>query len=956
MLRKFFSKVALACFLAGTTLSPLVTMAQANDAKLPVDPKIKVGKLPNGLTYYIRPNNKPEKKVELRLVVNAGSILENDDQQGLAHFMEHMNFNGTKNFPKNKLVDFLQSIGVEFGADLNAYTSFDETVYILPIPTDKPGNLESGFQVIEDWAHNANLTEADINDERNVVLEESRLGKGADDRMMKKYLPKLLAGSHYGERLPIGKDDILKTFKPETIRSFYRDWYRPDLMAVAVVGDITIPQAEALIKKHFAGMKNPAQERPRKMFEVKPYADASAMVLTDKEATNYMFQLFFPARKSKEQVTLNDYRGELVKSLFTQILNRRLQELTRSAAPPFAFAYGFADSWARGYESFGIMASPTTDIATAVNAALAEVVKAEEFGFTASELEIVKKQMLSNVEKTYNERNTTESGNLVSEYVRNFLTKEPIPGIENEYKYYQDMLPGITLQEVNAEAKKWIAKADNKEYFTLITGPDSKQMKVPTDMELKTMVDNALQQKVSANAEKVVASNLLDKEPVAGKITSEATDKELGATTYTLSNGVKVTVKKTDFKSDEIVMTAVKKGGASNYGADDRSNTKFMTDVIEAMGYGKFTPTELTDALSGKTVELLPKMGEISAELEGKSSVKDFESLMQLTHLQLTEPRKDDGLFGGFMSTMKMQLQFLGSNPQIAFVDTMIKTLYHNDPRRPIAVPTAADVEKINADRVLDIYKNEFSNADGFHFFIVGNVDESTIKPMLEKYIASLPAKGTKPTFKDNGLRAIDGVNRLNFKKGQEQKSLVITMQRGELPYTEDLALQADMIGEILSIKVIEEIREQMGAIYGGGFNGSFERYPYARYTFSGQFPCGPENVEPILKKANEEIANLKANGPSQKDLDKVKLAKLEKRKESIKTNNYWNAKLEQLMFWDYSKQRFLNMESELNKITVADIKATANKMLDGKNSFTAVLLPEVVETKKETKTQGAGK
>lgn len=956
MLRKFFSKAALVCFLAGATFSPLVTMAQAKDAKLPVDPKIKIGKLPNGLTYYIRPNNKPEKKVELRLVVNAGSILENDDQQGLAHFMEHMNFNGTKNYPKNKLVDFLQSIGVEFGADLNAYTSFDETVYILPIPTDKPGNLESGFQVIEDWAHNANLTETDINEERNVVLEESRLGKGADDRMAKKYLPKLLAGSQYGERLPIGKDDILKTFKPETIRSFYRDWYRPDLMAVAVVGDITIPQAEALIKKHFSGMKNPAQERPRKAFEVKPYAEASAMVLTDKEATNYMFQLFFSARKEKEQVTLNDYRSNIVKSLFTQILNRRLQELTRTANPPFAFAYGFAESYARGYESFGLIASPTTDIETAVKAAVAEVVKAEEFGFTASELDIEKKQMLSNIEKAYNERNTTESGNLVNEYVRNFLTKEPIPGIENEHKYYQEMLPGITLQEVNAEAKQWLAKADNKEYFALITGPDSKQMKVPTDMELKTMVNEALQQKVTANAEKVIASNLLDKEPVAGKITNEAVDKELGATTYTLSNGLKVTVKKTDFKSDEIVFTAIKKGGASNYGPEDKSNAKFMTEVIESMGYGKFTPTQLTDALTGKTVELLPKMGEITAELEGKSSVKDFESLMQLNYLQLTEPRKDESLFGGFMSTMKMQLKFLGANPQIAFVDTMIKTLYNNDPRRPIAVPTTADVENINMDRVLDIYKSEFSNADGFHFFIVGNVDESAIKPMMEKYLASLPTKGTQPNFKDNGLRTIKGVNRLDFKKGQEQKSLVITINNGEIPYSEDLALQTDLVGEILSIKVIEEIREQMGAIYGGGFNGSFEKNPYPHYSISGQFPCGPENVEPILKKANEEIANLKANGPSQKDLDKVKLAKLEKRKESIKTNNYWNSKLEQLLFWDYSKQRFLNFESELNKITAADIKATANKLFDGKNSFTGVLLPEVIEAKKDTKTQGAGK
>jgi zinc protease len=957
MLSHLFPKAALVCLLSTATLSPLVSRAQSKEAKLPVDSKVTIGKLPNGLTYYIRPNNKPEKKVELRLVVNAGSILENDDQQGLAHFMEHMNFNGTKNFPEIKLVDFLQSIGVEFGADLNAYTSFDETVYILPIPTDKPGNLESGFQVIEDWAHNANLTDKDIDDERAVVLEESRMGKGAQDRMMKKYLPKVLAGSQYANRLPIGKDEILKTFKYETIRSFYRDWYRPDLMAVMVVGDVTVPQAKALIEKHFSGIKNPAKPRERKAFEVKPYTDASAMVVTDKEATNYMFQMVFSARKEDKEVTVNDYRSKMVRSIFNSLLNRRLQELTQVATPPFIFAGAGAEGgYARGYENFNLIAIASSDIETAVNAAVGELVKAQEHGFTGSELEIVKKQMLNGMEKAYNERNTTESGQIVDEYVRNFLTQEPIPGIEQEYKYAQQMLPGITLEEVNAEAKKWLAKENSSEYFALVTGPDNKQMKVPTDMELKTMVGNALNQKVTANAEKKVVDNLLEKEPVAGKIVSEAVDKELNATTYTLSNGVKVTVKATDFKTDEIIMSAVKQGGDNNYGPEDKANAKFMTDIIESMGYGQFTPTQLTDALSGKTIGLLPRMTDVSAKLDGNSSVKDFESLMQLTHLQLTEPRRDEALFNGFTGKMKMQLQFMGSNPQYAFIDTLGKALYNNDPRRPIMVPTAADMDKIKMDRVLEIYKNEFSNADGFHFFIVGNISEGTLKPLLEKYIASLPVKGTKPSFKDNGLRTVKGNTKFEFKKGQEQKSLVLSIYSGEMPYSEELALQTDMIGEILSIKVIEQIREQMGAIYGGGFGGEFERDPYPHYSLSGQFPCGPENVDPILKKAAEEIEEIKTHGPSVKDLDKVKLAKLEKRRESIKTNGYWAAKLEQLMFWNYSKQRFLNGEAEVNKITVADIKATANKLFDGKNSFIAILNPEVIETKKAEKTQGTGK
>ncbi|KAA5533688.1 insulinase family protein [Taibaiella lutea] len=947
MFKNFLSKAALACLFTSATFSAYVVSAQTSKTeKLPVDPKTKIGKLPNGLTYYIRPNSKPEKKVELRLILNAGSILENDNQQGLAHFMEHMNFNGTKNFPKNKLVDFLQSIGVEFGADLNAYTSFDETVFILPIPTDKPGNLESGFQVIEDWAHNANLTEQDINDERNVVLEESRLGKGADDRMSKKYLPKLFAGSHYANRLPIGIDSILRTFKPEAIRAFYHDWYRPDLMAVAVVGDITVPEAEALIKKHFGGMTNPANERKRNAFEVPTYPEASAMVLTDKEATNYAFQLFFPVKKETVRITLDDYRSNLIQTLFTQVLNRRLQELTQSATPPFSFASTFANSFLRGYESFGVFGMPADDIQTSVNAIVGELVKAETYGFNNSELEIVKKQFQSSVEKSYNERDKTPSSRLVDEYIRNFLTKEPIPGIENEYNYVKTMLPTITINEVNAEAKKWLNKGNYDKYFALITGPDAKKMPVPTDIELKEMVDNAFQQKVNANEEKKVATSILDKEPVAGKIVSEATDKELGATTFTLSNGVKVTIKKTDFKSDEITLEAVKKGGYNNYGAADKSNTKFLPDVIEAMGYGNFTPTQLEDLLSGKTVSLVPEMDDIYNEIKGNSSVKDFESLLQLTYLQLTSPRTDEDLFKGFINTQKTQLQFLSQNPQIAFIDTMLKTVYHNDPLTPIQVPTVQDVDKIDMNRVVDIYKNEFSNADGLHFFIVGNIDESTIRPLLEKYIASLPANGSQPTMKDNGLRPISGNNSLVFNKGEEQKSLVLMMNRGELPYTESLALQTQMIADILSISVIENVREKMGAIYGGGFQGQFEQYPYAHYSLSGYFPCGPENVDPIMKEANKEIEDLKKNGPSQKDLDKVKLAIVEKRKENIKTNTYWNNKLEQLLFWNESKDRFLNFETELNKITVSDIKATANKLFDGKNSFNAVLQPAVVKTK----------
>lgn len=946
MLKQMLKKSALGCFLLGTLMSTTAVQAQDLSAPIPTDSKVESGKLANGLTYYIRPNSKPENKVELRLVVNAGSILEDDTQLGLAHFMEHMNFNGTKNFEKNDLVDYLQSIGVDFGADLNAYTGFDQTVYILPIPTDKPGNLEKGFQIIEDWAHNALLTDKDIDEERNVVLEESRLGKGADDRMAKKYLPKMLSNSRYADRLPIGKDEILKNFKHDEVRRFYRDWYRPNEMAVIVVGDITVEKAKEMINKHFAGLTNPANQRERIYPEVKPYSEASAMVLSDPEATNFEFNIMFSSRKKTEEKTLKDYRDYLIRNLFNQMLNKRFQDLSQSATPPFVFAVSYIGGYARGYESLALIAIPASDINTAINATIAELLKAQQYGFTNTELELAKKNMLSSVEKQYNERNTTESGRYVNEYIQHFLDKEPYPGIENEYQYAKEMLPTITLEEVGKEANNWIATDKTKEYFALVTAPEKEDQKLPTDAELLKTVQSAFQQKVTAHEEKKVAEKLLKQDPTPGKIVSETKNEKLGTITYTLSNGIKVTVKSTDFRSDEILFRGIKPGGYNNYGAEDKANTKFLSEVMESMGYGDFTPTDLNNALSGKTIELQQKMDEISNLVEGSSSIKDFPTLMELAYLQLTEPRLDEDLYKGFMGKMKTQLMFLKSNPQVAFIDTLIKKMYNNDPRRPIAVPTTEDINSIDAARVIEIFKNEFTNADGFHFFLVGNVDESNLKPLLEKYIASLPVKGKKPSFKDNGLRMVSGTQKFIFKKGSEQKSLIFGAYHGEVAYSEDLALQTDMLGEILNIKVIEEMREKMGAIYGGGFNASMKRDPYPHYTIMLQLPCGPNNVDPLLQAANEEIDRIRKNGPEEKDLAKVKASILEKHRENLMKNNYWMSKLQQILYWNYSEERFLNAEDVVNKITVNDIKATADKLFSG-HQFIGVLYPEKIEAEK---------
>ena len=463
--------------------------AQSLQSPLPFNSNIKTGTLPNGMRYYIQPNAKPEKKVELRLAVNAGSILENDDQQGMAHFIEHMNFNGTEHYPKNALVDYLQSIGVQFGADLNAYTSFDETVYILPIPTSDPANVEKGFEVLSDWAQKALFTDKDINEERNVVLEESRGSKGADERMMRQYLPKLVAGSQYANRLPIGKDEIIQNGSAEAMRAFHRDWYRPDLMAVAVAGDITAEQAEALINKYFASLTNPAEERARPVFEVAPYAKKEAMVLTDKEATIQQFMLVYSSKKSSPNVTLEDYRNSIVRSMFFAALNNRMAKLTESSNPPYLAAYMGVGGWARGSESMQLSVYGGEDLKAGVSAAIAEILKVEQFGFNQTEMDVIIRSMMSGMEKSYKERKNRESSSVVDEMVRNFLSQESIPGIEQEFQYYLDFLPTIALEEVNAIAKNWLS--DNRPYFVLAMGPESSPLAKTTEKHLLKWVSSA---------------------------------------------------------------------------------------------------------------------------------------------------------------------------------------------------------------------------------------------------------------------------------------------------------------------------------------------------------------------------------------------------------------------------------------------------------------------------------
>ncbi|HWH64257.1 MAG TPA: pitrilysin family protein, partial [Ginsengibacter sp.] len=600
------------------------SFAQQNlNDTLAVDPNVRIGKLTNGLTYYIRQNKKPEQKVELRLVVNAGSILEDDNQQGLAHFSEHMAFNGTTHFKKNDIVSFLQSIGVGFGNDLNANTSFDQTIYILPIPTDKPENIDKGFEILEDWAHNVTYDTDDIDGERPVVLEESRLGKGANDRMYRKIYPNVFEGSLYANRLPIGLDSIIKNASYETIRKFYKDWYRPDLMAVIVVGDIDPDKAEDYIKRYFSGLKNPENERTRIQATMPPYSKDQAQVVTDKEATSYTTIVNYSAEKIHPVVTLEDYKNDLTKEIFVTLFNQRLRELTQKENPPFVYAYTDFGSYARGYESFGAgIGTGSNDSTTGLKAFEEELQRVKKYGFTKPELDRAKSNMFNQMDKMYNEKNKTESADYVSEYIQNFLTKEPIPGIENEYKYYKELLPQITIEDVNAITQRL---QQNPKQFIALLGPEpSAGNKLPATDDLLAVAYSAEKMDVKPYEEKAIASSLMTTLPKPGKIISSKKNTELGTTDFTLSNNVTVTIKPTDFKNDQILMSAIRAGGKNNYGLKDKYNAEYTTAVVNSMGVGNFSPLDLQKALSGKTVKVNPVFSDISEGMSGNSSVKDL--------------------------------------------------------------------------------------------------------------------------------------------------------------------------------------------------------------------------------------------------------------------------------------------------------------------------------------------
>ena len=803
-------------------LVTLMVQAQTGlDAKLGIDPKVKIGKLSNGLTYYLRKNVEPKNRAELRLVVNAGSILESDQQLGLAHFVENMAFNGTKNFKKQELVDFLEKSGVNFGADLNAYTSFDETVYELQVPTDSIQVFKKAMQILEDWAHQVSFEPVEIDKERGVIVEEWRLGRGADARLRDKFFPVILKGSQYAKRLPIGTKESIEKSPYSELTKFYKDWYRPDLQAVIVVGDIDIAETEKMIKDHFGKIPAAKTPKPRTKFGVPAFPETRASILTDAEQPYNVVQVYYLRPEIPASKTEKEYRASMVRNLFNQMISSRLEEIAQKPEAPFLFGSSSYGSFICDKDAFSLIAVAKTakDIEASIATLLTENERVKQYGFAQTELDRAVKSTLSRIENMYNERDKTKSVELLQEYVRNYLKQESIPGIEKEFEMHQKYLPTIQLAEVNALIKDWITTENRS---VVITAPEKEKADLMTADQVTALLNKPIG-KLDAYVDKVTKGALLPVEPTAGKVVSEKKYPSIETTEWTLSNGAKVILKPTQFKNDDIQFSAISWGGSSLYDDKDYVNAANASVIASIGGIGDFDIQALQKELAGKNCFVSTSVANYMQGLNGNSTTKDLETAFQWLHGYFVAPRKDANMFEVIKQQMKVQLANKDKDPASVFADSVNYIMGNYHPRRkPFSMET---MQQLELDRAFEIYKERFSNAGQFTFTFVGNFDLENIKPLVEKYIASLPSTNQKEQWRDVGIRYPKGVVSKVIRKGKEPKASVRLAFTGEVSEISDLdEVQVGQLTKALAIKLREVLREDAGGVYGVGVGGGFNR------------------------------------------------------------------------------------------------------------------------------------
>jgi zinc protease len=904
---------------------------------MPFDSQIALGRLPNGLRYYVRANNRPEKRAELRLVVKAGSILEDDDQQGLAHFVEHMAFNGTQHFPKQDVLSFLQSLGMRFGADINAYTSFDETVFVLQVPTDKPETMDRSLLILEDWAHNVSFDPVEIDKERGVVMEEWRLRRGAGARMLDKVFPILLKGSRYADRLPIGKTEVIQGFKPDRLKQFYADWYRPDLMAVVAVGDFDRTAVENLIKAHFASIPAPRAPRARSTYDVPDHSGTVYAITTDKEMTTTTVEVenLLPARA---QGTIGVYRQKIVDRLFSGMLSARLAE--RAQLPGSAFVQASAERGiflARTKEQASLSALVKENrIEVALQDLVAEAERVSRFGFTQTELARQKQSTLRSRERMLAEKDNRESASRANEYIRNFLEQETLPTADDEHVLHQRFVPEITLAEVNALAKEWFP---DRNRLVVVTAPEKNGLTVPSEGTLAEVIKAASEMELKPYVDTAAAGALLESIPTPGTIAKSAAKEAIGITEWELSNGVKVILKPTTFKEDEILFRATSPGGTSLASDQDYIPASSATQVIAAGGVGKLSASDLRKVMTGKVASARPFISELEEGVSGSSSRKDLETMFQLIYLTFTEPRADPIAFATQVSQMKTLLANQTAVPEYAFIEALASAMSQNHLRRRL--PTPAMLDEWNLDKSLAFYKDRFADASDFTFVFVGSFDLATMKPLVERYLGGLPSIHRKESWKDVGVRPPRSIVEKTVEKGIEPKSLSGIVFSGPFEFDQAHRVAIRAVARVLQGRLQETIREELGGTYSIAVSESYERIPRPEYSIRIQFGSDPRRTNDLITRVMQEIEALKMTGPTDQQVNDAKEAFQREFETNIKQNGYLLGQIVLRYQSGDDVAGLWKVPEYYQKLDAATIQQAAKTYLDTKNYVKVTLFPE---------------
>ncbi len=905
---------------------------------LPVDKNVRIGQLDNGLTYYIRHNKLPENRAEFYIAQKVGSILEEPQQRGLAHFLEHMAFNGTKNFPGDDkglgVIPWCETVGIKFGTNLNAYTSIDETVYnISNAPLDRTGVLDSCLLILHDWSNYILLKDDEIDKERGVIREEWRSRNSGMLRVYTDLLPTIYQGDKYADCMPIGSIDVINNFPYKDIRDYYHKWYRPDLQGIVIVGDIDVDTVEAKLKAVFADVQKPVNPAERTYYPVTDNKEPIVAIGTDKEVDDPSIEIYFKqdATPDSEKNNVGYLASQYMTSMISSMLNARLSELVQSANPPFTRASSYYSDFfvAKTKEAFALSASSKADgIETALKTLLQETERARRFGFTESEYARARANYLQSLESAYNEREKTKHGSYVREYVQNFLNGEPIPGIEAEYAMMNQLAPNIPLQAMNMVMQQLVPDSNQ---VVIIAGPAKESLKYPTKEEVINLLKGMKDLDLQAYVDKVSDEPLMKEAPKGGKIISEKEGDIYGSTKLVLSNGVTVYVKKTDFKADEIRMKGTSLGGKSIFPDKDALNFAVMDNVIAVGGLGNFSQVDLTKVLAGKKVSVNAGLGATTENVFGTCSPKDFETMMQLTYLTFTAPRKDAEAFESFKNRMKAQLERAPANPLSSINDSLQKAMYNNHPRVVMMKPEMVD--QIDYDRILEMYNDRFKDASDFTFYFVGNIDLETAKPLIAEYLGALPAINRKETFKDTKMSIRKGVYKNEYAKEQQTPTATIVfLYSGKAPYTLKNDILLSFATQVLDMVYTEEVREKEGGTYGVNCFGDLQKYPKEQLLLQIVFQTDPAKKDKLAGIVVDELKKLAAEGPSDVHLQKVKEYMLKKYADNQKENGYWMNNLNDYFY--YGMDMTEGYTDIVNSITAKDIQKFVSDLLKQGNEI----------------------